>query len=207
MISTERDVLVDVGKTSVGVEIDVPRTTVGTILIVSPLLRPTESLLAALLNESGFSTLRVGLNPGTSTPSFGEILEGARTVAQVAAWARRQGDLAHMPVGGIGIGTGAAMVLLACEEDPSCLDAVVAIDAETSNMHCVLERVESPTLFIAAEKTRSEVDQAWEALASIPCDASVKVMAGCESVTSSREAAEQAAADSALWFRDQFDCA
>lgn len=207
MISTERDVLVDIGKASVSVEVDIPRSAIGTIVIASPLLGTTTSLLAALLNESGFCTLRIAVNPGTPVPAANDLLGGADTIARVVAWARKQEGLAHLPRGAIGIGPAAAMVLLACEEDLNSFDALVAIDAELSRMHKVLERVQAPTLLVAAEERESEVRDAWDALSAIPCDASIKLLAGCESVTSSREAVEQAAADSVEWFRDQFGCA
>ena len=113
-----------------------------------------DRLVAALLEEARFATLRVDLLDEHEARDHHNRFDIELLGERLTRAARRISEypaVANLPIGYLGAGTGAAAALVAAARKPELVSAVVLQGAHAHQAVAWLRRVRAPTLHIVAE--------------------------------------------------------
>jgi dienelactone hydrolase len=116
---------------------------------------PRNRFVAQSLNEAGMATLLLDLL--TADEEAIDAYSGhyrfdidllAQRLAGAVDWLAREGETAHLAIGGFGASTGAAAALIAAAERPNLVRAVVSRGGRPDLAGPALGRVQAPTLLL-----------------------------------------------------------
>jgi putative phosphoribosyl transferase len=120
---------------------------------------------------------------------------------------RTRPELGTAPIGCLGVGPGAAVVLRAAESEPRHVDAVVVVAGWTELVDAEIPLVQAPTLLIEGSGDRLALDRAWRALRGLGGDADVKTILGVDDPMATVSGRIEVAELAGQWFRRVFAAA
>lgn len=156
-VASERTVRVPADKVSLTGWLAVPERARGLVLLIHGANPQLASFLAcgAALRASGFATLRLDLlTPEESQQdAWSEHLSfdvgfRAKRLAGVLRWVATNAETQHLRLGFLGVGTGAAVVLLVAADQPEQAHAVVSMAGRPDLAGTALTRVRAPSLLV-----------------------------------------------------------
>ena len=168
---------------------------------------PRNRAVAAVLQQAGLATLLMDLL--TESEEAVDARSGhlrfdidllARRLVGAAGWVADQPATAGLPVGYFGASTGGGAALVAAAERPQGVGAVVSRGGRPDLAGPALARVVTPTLLIVGGEDRVVLDLNRSALARIPAEKRLEVVAGATHLFEEPGALERVAALAAEWF-------
>lgn len=190
--------------------LSIPDETVGTVVVLAPSGRSRRhsDTLAALLNDEQLGTLSLSLPLKANRASAATIVtDVAGRLGAVLAWMRTRPELGTTPIGCLGVGPAAAVVLRAAETEPRRVDAVVTVAGWTDLVDAQIPLVEAPTLLIEGIADQPGLDRAWRALRGLGGDADVRTVSGARDPLATGAGRRQVAELAGQWFRRAFAAA
>jgi putative phosphoribosyl transferase len=154
--------------------------------------------LLALREE--MAALDAGLDQDTATEQLGAEELARRTLA-VAAWSQTLPDMAGLPIGLLGMGTGAAAALAAAACRPESVRAVVSLSGQTGSVQRLLPRVQAPTLLIAGAQDERAVILGRDAMGHLPGLRTLKIVGGASHLFYEVGVLETASRLARTWFQ------
>ncbi len=185
----------------------VPDVSVGTVVVLAPSGRPSRRAedLASRMNGQQLSTLTLSLPLQASPPMAATALvDLTGRLAALLGWMNSESELRAAPVGCLGIGPAAAIVLRVAEAEPRLVDAVVSVSGWTDAAEAQMPLVEAPTLLIEGAANRTGQERAWQALHGLGGDADVQTVTGARDPMATPAAREQVAHLASTWFHRVF---
>jgi len=168
---------------------------------------PRNRAVTATLNEAGFATLLLDLltpreenvDRQTAHLRFDIPLLAGRVIA-AADWLATEADTRDVGLGLFGASTGAAAALIAAAQRPGLVRAVVSRGGRPDLAGRFLPGVSAPTLLIVGGHDPVVLDMNRQALARLPGDALLEVVAGATHLFEEPGALETVAALARRWF-------
>jgi putative phosphoribosyl transferase len=150
------EVLVHVGNRELRGSLGVPQGPVGLAIFAGP----TDHRVAEALRTRGLATLVIELELSADERYDIELL--ATRLVAVTDWIIEQSNVAHLPLGYFGAGTGAAAALVAAARRPEHVRAVALSDGRADLAGSALPVVRAPTLLVAPgnHENSLEIDRA-----------------------------------------------
>jgi putative phosphoribosyl transferase len=108
--------------------------------------------IARILHKDGLATLLLDLLEERESADRGKLFDMdllAGRILAAGAWLRHESETGHLPIGYLGVGTGAAAVLQAAARFPASAGAVVFCGGRPDLVGQYLPQIEAPTLLIA----------------------------------------------------------
>lgn len=121
----------------------------------------------------------------------------------VTRWVKEQEGLSELPLGYLGMSTGAAAVLCAAAIEPS-IKAVVLQEGESDLTEGALENVSAPTLLLVGGKDLEVLELNKKILEKLNCPKDLKIIGGVTKLFKDKGALEIAAMNAFNWFTVHF---
>lgn len=134
--------------------------------------------LAAALGERDFGTLLLDLQ--TDEEDAHDIGLLGRRVIDAIDWARRQGELLHLPLALFGEGTGAAAALVAAAERREVTHAVISLAGRPDLAGEALPHVEAPTLLIVGAEDDRVTEMNRDAMRRMRAHVEIEIAAAAD---------------------------
>ena len=163
---------------------------------------PRNLQVAEALNEAGLATLLFDLlteEEARDRATVFDIELLAERLAAAASWVGADPELGTLPVGYFGASTGAAAALWAAAETGGAA-AIVSRGGRPDLAEPRLAGVRAPTLLIVGGHDEVVLELNREALASLRCEAELRVVAGATHLFEEPGALEEVARLARDWF-------
>lgn len=187
-------------------ELETPANTIGIVVFAeaSESERSTRNLfIAQVLRSYGLGTLMFDLltePEALDRHHLSDIpLLGAR-LTEALFWLGQRSDLAEIPIGLLGIRTGAAAALLVAACEPERVDAVVARGGRPELAAAYLNRVRAPTLLMVGGDDLEALELNRSALRAMPCTKKLEVVPGASHLFEEPGTVDVAAGLAGHWF-------
>lgn len=196
-------------------DLQVPENARGLVIFVhgsgSSRFSPRNRQVAKALNQHGLATLLLDLltdeehriDEETMQFRFDIPLLAARSTL-VAAWAEKNPDVGHLPIGLFGASTGAAAALLTAAALGAKISAVVSRGGRPDLAADRLREVKAPTLLIVGGEDRTVLELNRKAMERMTCLTRLHVVPGATHLFEERGALEEVSRTAAEWFVDAF---
>lgn len=211
--TTEEERIVDVrvDRFTLEASLSLPRGAQGLVLLAhtsgSERHNPRSRALAAALREGGLATLLMDL----LTPAEEAIDKRthdyrydidllARRLAGATDWLGVFPETRRMRLGYFAAGTSAAAALVAAAERPELVGAIVARGGRPDLAGAALSEVQAPTLLLVDAGAEAEVELNREALALVPAEKRLDLVAQSAYDFESPAALDEIAQRARLWF-------
>jgi putative phosphoribosyl transferase len=166
-------------------------------------LSPRNQHVAAALREQAFATLLLDLLTPTEERDRGNVFDIAllaTRLGEATAWAKRQSDLAVLPVGYFGASTGAGAALVAAARAPGDVVVVVSRGGRVDLAGSALDAVRAPTLMIVGSLDTQVIDLNRIALGRLRCEKQLRIVPDAGHLFEEPGALEQVVTMTATWF-------
>ncbi len=130
-------------------------------------------------------------------------LLGGRVI-KTLDWLEAQPELAALPTGLLGTGTGAAAALQAAAQKPARISAIVTRDGRPDLADRHLAKVRAPTLMIVGSEDNEVFSLNHVAMRVLPCHKKLEVVAGATHLFEEPGALDIAASLAGHWFEGHF---
>jgi putative phosphoribosyl transferase len=163
--------------------------------------------VAEVLNASGIATLLFDLLTTTEELDRGNVFDVellAGRLAEVARWARRQPEVAGLPVGYFGASTGAAAALWAATESDADVAAVVSRGGRPDLAGPRLASVSAPTRLIVGGYDTVVLELNRDALRHLRGAADLRIVPRATHLFEEPGTLRQAAEEARDWFVEHF---
>lgn len=167
-------------------------------------LSPRNTYVANALNRAGFATLLFDLLSPDEEADRANVFDIpllAERLSAAVAWANGHGRLRNLPVGLFGASTGAAAALVAAAWLGDRVGAVVSRGGRPDLAAAALDEVSAPTLLIVGSRDPEVLALNEEALARLPGEKSLKVIAGATHLFEEPGTLDQVVEEATAWFR------
>lgn len=154
------DIRVEVGGCELQASLAVPQGPVGVVIFANPDRHTArDHHVAEALRARGLATIECQLL-GDGENEYDVELAATRLLA-FTDWVLERSTLAHLPIGYLAPGTGAAATLIAASRRPESIRAIVSSGGRADLAGAALPIVRAPTLLIASAKddSRAEIDR------------------------------------------------
>lgn len=158
---------------------------------------PRSGAVARRLNEVGLATLLIGL---VGEGEAADLALGSRRLLAATEQAASRPEAGDLPIGYFGIGSGAAVALLAASERPRLIGAVVAADGRPDLASAGLVAVRAPTLLIVGGDDQAAITRNQAALPFLPPDSALALIPGARSPIELPSLRRQTARLAQRWF-------
>jgi len=169
---------------------------------------PRNQFVAAGLNRAGFGTLLVDLLTTREEFSRASVFNAALLSGRLTAvtrWLRGQPDIGAIPVGYLGIDTGAAAALVSVTGTPRMpVTAIVSLGGRPDLVSGRLAVVRTPTLLIAGGADKEVLDLNQRALPRLKCESRLAVVPGATHLFEEPGALGQVTDLASGWFARHF---
>ena len=169
---------------------------------------PRNQFVAAGLNRAGFGTLLVDLLTTREEFSRASVFNAALLSGRLTAvtrWLRGQPDIGAIPVGYLGIDTGAAAALVSVTGTTRMpVTAIVSLGGRPDLVSGRLAVVRTPTLLIAGGADKEVLDLNQRALPRLKCESRLAVVPGATHLFEEPGALGQATDLASGWFARHF---
>ena len=203
----EREVLLPLDGVTLPGLLTVPADAVGVIAFAhgsgSSRLSPRNRLLAALLNDSRVATLLFDLLTPEEAADHANVFDVdllATRLVGATGWLEAQAETRHLPVGYFGASTGTAAALRAAADLGHAIHAVVSRGGRPDLAGDRLASVRAPTLLVVGGADDAVLELNRRALASMTCDAELRVVPGATHLFEEPGALEEVARLARAWF-------
>jgi putative phosphoribosyl transferase len=164
--------------------------------------------VAALLQEGALGTLLLdlltreeeALDEDTREYRF-DIDKLARRVVAAADWVQEQPELQRLRIALFGASTGAAAALIAAEQRPKIIGAVVSRGGRPDLAGAALERVQAPTLFIVGGNDEPVIELNEQAMRRMRAPVGLEIVPGATHLFEEPGALDKVAALERDWCR------
>jgi len=144
-------------------------------------LSPRNSFVANALNDRGLATLLFDLLTEQEAADRANVFDipllGAR-VADAVQWARDSERTRSLKIGLFGASTGAAAALVAAEQMPEAVSAVVSRGGRPDLAHDALAQVRAPTLLIVGGADHVVIELNEQAFEKLGCKKKLEIVPG-----------------------------
>lgn len=147
-----------------------------------------------------FDLLRLDEQTETDSSNVFDIALLAQRVVSALEWAARRSDLAALPIGFFGAGTGAAAALVAAAERPGSVAAVVSSGGRPDLAASHLPSVDAPTLLVVGGADDAVLAANRTAFRLLRCTKRLEVVPGATHLFAEPGALDGVAAVAAEWF-------
>jgi len=169
---------------------------------------PRNQFVAAGLNRAGFGTLLVDLLTTREEFSRASVFNAALLSGRLTAvtrWLRGQPDIGAIPVGYLGIDTGAAAALVSVTGTTRMpVTAIVSLGGRPDLVSGRLAVVRTPTLLIAGGADKGVLDLNQRALPRLKCESRLAVVPGATHLFEEPGALGQVTDLASGWFARHF---
>jgi len=169
---------------------------------------PRNQFVAAGLNRAGFGTLLVDLLTTREEFSRASVFNAALLSGRLTAvtrWLRGQPDIGAIPVGYLGIDTGAAAALVSVTGTTRMpVTAIVSLGGRPDLVSGRLAVVRTPTLLIAGGADKEVLDLNQRALPRLKCESRLAVVPGATHLFEEPGALGQVTDLASGWFARHF---
>jgi putative phosphoribosyl transferase len=200
-----------IGPRSLPGELRCPEQALGLVLFAhgsgSSRLSPRNAYVGRVLRSRRLATLLFDLlteREAADRRKVFDIVLLAERLAEVVDWLAVRDETALLPLGLFGASTGAAAALTCAALRPDRVAAVVSRGGRPDLAGDALSRVTAPTLLIVGGEDHTVLELNDEALQSLVCEKSLKVVPGATHLFDEPGALETVAALAADWFVAHF---
>jgi pimeloyl-ACP methyl ester carboxylesterase len=202
-----RDVLLSLDGAGLPGLLTVPADAAGVVAFAhgsgSSRLSPRNRFVSALLNDSGIATLMFDLLTSREAADrvnvFDVDLLAARLVG-ATGWLESRPEIDGLPVGYFGASTGTAAALTAAADLGQAIRAVVSRGGRPDLAGVRLASVRAPTLLVVGGADEVVLELNRRALASMICEAELRVVPGATHLFEEPGALEEVARLARDWF-------
>lgn len=167
-------------------------------------LSPRNSYVADALNKRGLATLLFDLLTEPEAASRANVFDipllGAR-VAEAVQWSQGSVQTKPLRIGIFGASTGAAAALVAAQQMPKAVSAVVSRGGRPDLAQDALAEVQAPTLLIVGGADWQVLALNEEALAALSCEKTLEIVPGATHLFEEPGTLEQVIDLAGHWFR------
>jgi len=167
-------------------------------------LSPRNSFVANALNDRGLATLLFDLLTEQEAVDRANVFDipllGAR-VADAVQWARDSERTRSLKIGLFGASTGAAAALVAAEQMPEAVSAVVSRGGRPDLAHDALARVRAPTLLIVGGADHVVIELNEQAFEKLACKKKLEIVPGATHLFEEPGTLEQVIDLAGGWFK------
>jgi putative phosphoribosyl transferase len=196
-----------IGPRSLPGELQCPEHALGLVVFAhgsgSSRLSPRNAYVGKVLRARLLATLLFDLlteREAADRRNVFDIALLAERLAEVVDWLAARDETALLPLGLFGASTGAAAALTCAALRPDRVAAVVSRGGRPDLAGDALSRVTAPTLLIVGGEDRTVLELNDEALRSLVCEKSLKVVPGATHLFEEPGTLETVAALAADWF-------
>jgi predicted alpha/beta-hydrolase family hydrolase len=164
---------------------------------------PLSLRIADAFAARGLASLRFDLLTGDERERHALVFDPAvlaERLVNAVCFARECPDLAPLPLGVFGAGSGAGAALVAATRLDDSVRALVCFGGRTDLVGEALRRVRSPTLLILGEGNHASIGLAQRALAQMRCEKALKIVPGALQMFPKPTAVDTVIAMAAQWF-------
>jgi putative phosphoribosyl transferase len=172
---------------------------------------PINRHVADQLTSAGIATVLIDLlTPGERALSKQQDIQSnvqliASRILCVIEWIKRDETLGGLPQGIFGTNISATAALVAAIERTDVVSALVLSNARPDLIKEYLGQVKAPTLLIAGDKDRAQLQWNQETLQDLGARHQLEIIAGTTHDAQSPKVLEQIAAHAQQWFVQQFE--
>lgn len=166
-------------------------------------LSPRNRLVAAFLNDSRIGTLLFDPLTTEEAADRGNVFDVELLAARLAGatrWLEAQPETRHLPIGYFGASTGTAAALWAAAGLGDAVHAIVSRGGRPDLAGERLPSVRAPTLLVVGGADDLVLELNRRALASMTCEAELRVVAGASHLFEEPGALEEVAQNARDWF-------
>ncbi len=168
-------------------------------------LSPRNTRVAQGFNERRLATLLFDLLTEREAADRANVFDipllSARMVEAIG-WARKDGEIADLPIGLFGASTGAAAALVAAAKAPNDVAAVVSRGGRPDLAGSYLPRVRASTLLIVGGADFGVIELNQQALADLTCTKHLEIIPGATHLFEEPGTLDQVVELAGCWFED-----